>query len=76
MKLTKDESRVLAAALGDYKYTLVNDASHPENLMTKLNLLEQRLETYGKDKRRKGRTTQDNFNDLLKRFDNSKQMQI
>jgi hypothetical protein len=47
MRLTKDEARILAEAMAEYKY---------------------KLEMFGDDKRRVGRTSQDNFNDLIKRL--------
>jgi hypothetical protein len=34
--------------------------------------LQYKLEMFGDDKRRNGRTTQDNFNDLIKRLANGK----
>jgi hypothetical protein len=37
-------------------------------LYDKLAALEQQLEEFGDDKRRKGRTSQDDWSDLLKRF--------
>lgn len=68
MKLTKDEARILSAAVGDFKFRSTQSGYVPEGLFNKLEDLENRLENLGKDKRRTGRTSQDDFNDLLKRF--------
>lgn len=66
MKLTKDEARILASALDDAKYELA-DRSIP-NLYNKLEDLQNRLETAGKDHRRAGRTSMNDFSDCLKRY--------
>lgn len=68
MKLTKDEARILAAAIGDFKYRIVEETMRDLRLMDKLNELEDRLEEFGKDKRRTGRTSQNDWSDLIKRF--------
>jgi hypothetical protein len=47
MRLTKDEARILAEAMEEYKYKVVENPHY---------------------KRRNGRTSQDNFNDLIKRL--------
>ncbi len=65
MKLTKDEARILARAMDDFKFTFNRQY---EGLFDKLEDLENRLEKYGKDKRRTGRTSQNDWTDLLKRF--------
>jgi hypothetical protein len=67
MKLTKDEARILAAALEEYKYEIVNKF-YDLKLMPKLDQLQERLEKSGKDERRTGRTSLDDFHDCLKRF--------
>lgn len=65
MKLTKDEARILADALkmAKFEYTTLSF-----KIFDKLSNLENRLDDFGKDKRRTGRTSQDDFNDCLKRF--------
>ncbi len=68
MKLTKDEARILAAAIGDFKYIIVEETMRDLRCMDKLNELEDRLEEFGKDKRRTGRTSQNDWSDLIKRF--------
>jgi hypothetical protein len=68
MKLTKDESRILSAAVGDFKFRSTLSGHMPDGLFDKLEDLENRLEKFGKDKRRTGRTSQDDYDDLLKRF--------
>ena len=67
MKLTKDEARILADALriAKFEYTTLSF-----NIFDKLSELEKRLDDFGKDKRRTGRTSQNDFNDCLKRCAN------
>jgi hypothetical protein len=69
MRLTKDEARILAEAMAEYKYKVVENPYYKElGVFTKLHVLQQKLEMFGDDKRRVGRTSQDNFNDLIKRL--------
>jgi hypothetical protein len=75
MRLTKDEARILAVALESDKYSisrLVHDEIDGERgslkMMEKLNQLEEKLLDSGKDKRRIGRTSMDDFPDCLKRY--------
>ena len=68
MKLTRDEARLLSLALSEYKYDLLDKHRNLTTLSDKLQDLEKRLEDAGKDQRRNGRTTQDDFTDMLKRF--------
>ena len=72
MKLTKDECRILYACIHDAKYKMVNDINKEDanNTIEALTFLEIRLDKYSKDKRRQGRTSQNSFNDTLKRFTN------
>lgn len=65
MKLTKDEARVLSKAMEIAKYEM-NTLSL--NVFEKFTELESKLEKFGKDKRRTGRTSQDDFNDCIRRF--------
>jgi hypothetical protein len=65
MKLTKDEASILAYAMEVAKYEMLTTSF---NVYTSLEHLQNRLEEAGKDKRRRGRTTQNDWNDLLKRF--------
>jgi hypothetical protein len=67
MKFTKDEARILAEALEIAKYEWHN---LPEGGFKKLEELEESLNTFGDDKRRKGRTSQNDWSDLLKRYTN------
>jgi hypothetical protein len=67
MKITKDEARILAASLNDFKYRL-NNENNIDGLFDSLEKLELKLEKFGKDKRRTGRTSMDDFSDLLKRL--------
>lgn len=64
MFLTKDETRILAAALAIAKY----EFDVRGNVFDKLNELEERLYEAGKDKRRIGRKSQNNLADCLKRY--------
>ena len=70
MKLTKDEASILAEAMEDYKYQVINNYKDFKDLgaFEKLHVLQQRLESYGDDKRRKGRTSLNSFHDLIVRF--------
>jgi hypothetical protein len=70
MRLTKDEARILAEAMAEYKYKVVEgNTSYKElGVFNKLHDLQNKLEMFGDDKRRNGRTSQDNFNDLIKRL--------
>ena len=72
MRLTKDEARILAQALNEYKYNVVNEFKEFKELgvFTKLHVLQQKLEMFGDDKRRYGRTSEDNLYDCFKRFVN------
>jgi hypothetical protein len=69
MRLTKDEARILAEAMDEYKYKVVENPYFKElGVFSKLFDLQYKLEIFGDDKRRVGRTSQDNFNDLIKRL--------
>jgi hypothetical protein len=68
MNISKDEARILAAAISDYKYQIVDDAPRGLNLINPLTELEDKLNEFGKDNRRRGRTSQNDWSDLLKRF--------
>jgi len=65
MKLTKDEARILSVALeiGKFEFRVL-----PSGAFDKLTDLEKRLNNFGKDKRRTGRTSHDDLEDCLKRF--------
>lgn len=68
MKLTKDEARILANALEDWWPRDRYKDGNKGDIFQALSNLEVRLEEFGKDKRRNGRTSMDNFTDLLKRY--------
>jgi hypothetical protein len=69
MRLTKDEARILAEAMAEYKYKVVENPHYKElGVFDKLFDLQYKLEMFGDDKRRNGRTTQDNFHDCIIRF--------
>ena len=72
MRLTKDEARILAQALNEYKYNLVTEFNDIKelNVFNKLHDLQYKLEMFGDDKRRYGRTSEDNLYDCFKRFVN------
>ena len=74
MRLTKDEASILAEAMEEYKYKVINDYKDAKDLgaFEKLHVLQQRLEFYGDNKRRHGRTSFNSFYDLIVRFCNSK----
>jgi hypothetical protein len=66
MKLNKDEARILSVALNDFKFRI--DRNDLDGLFDKLDNLENKLSAFGKDERRTGRTSQNDWVDLLKRF--------
>lgn len=70
MRVTKDEARILAEAMEEFKHKVIDDYTKDDylHLFNKLIDLQHKLETFGDDKRRQGRTSQDDFSDLLKRF--------
>ena len=72
MRLTKDEARILAQALNEYKYNVVNEFNDFKELgvFNKLHDLQYKLEMFGDDKRRYGRRSEDNLYDCFKRFVN------
>ena len=72
MRLTKDEARILAQALNQYKYSLVNEFKYFKELgvFNKLHDLQYKLEMFGDDKRRNGRSSLDSLYDCFKRFVN------
>jgi hypothetical protein len=72
MRLTKDEARILAQSLNEYKYNVVNEFKEFKELgvFNKLHDLQYKLEMFGDDKRRYGRTSEDNLYDCFKRFVN------
>jgi hypothetical protein len=74
MHISKDEARILASMITEAKYEmfeLLNDREEVGRLNEKLNQLQERLEKFGDDKRRHGRTSFNSFHDLLKRYANS-----
>ena len=72
MRLTKDEARIIAQALNEYKYNVVNEFNDFKELgvFNKLHDLQYKLEMFGDDKRRYGRTSEDNLYNCFKRFVN------
>jgi hypothetical protein len=65
MQITKDEARILSAALEVYKYEHVNLTFNWYEMLTSL---ENKLQTYSKDNRRTGRTTHNDYLDCAKRL--------
>ena len=76
MRLTKDEARILAQALNDYKYKVLYEFNDFKELgvFNKLHDLQYKLEMFGDDKRRYGRTSEDNLYDCFKRFVNQNKL--
>jgi hypothetical protein len=70
MKISKDEARILAAALHAFKFE-VQYARDNKLIFESMEKLEMRLDQFGKDKRRTGRTSQNGWGDLLKRYSKS-----
>ena len=72
MRLTKDEARILGEAMEEYKYSVVNEFNDFKELglFNKLHDLQHKLQIFGDDKRRYGKTSEDNLFDCFKRFVN------
>jgi len=71
MFITKDQARICASALNEYKFEVANkefDKAKSKLIFEKLTCLENYLRENGKDKRRTGRTSFDDYSDLLKRL--------
>ena len=72
MNINKDEARILAAALGDLNYsTWINQEKEKENAVKIANSilqLQNKLKLFSMDERRIGRTSRNDFDDLLYRF--------
>jgi hypothetical protein len=69
MKLTKDECRLLSAILDDGKFDFVQSSRKiPNGTFEVLQKLELKLDEASRDKRREGRTSQNDFSDLIKRM--------
>lgn len=70
MRITKDDARLLHAAIYDAKYDLVKNLTKEKALtvITELQCLENELRKNMIDRRRKGRKSADTFNDLLTRY--------
>jgi hypothetical protein len=64
MKLTRDEARILAFFIEVAKY----DADLTKEQFSAVEDLQKRLKQSGKDLRRKGRTSMDTWQDMMKRF--------
>ena len=71
MNITKDEARILAAALNDQQYEyyhlaetkeIANDRAHAIHDLIK------RLDIYSHDERRTGRRSSNQWSDMMKRF--------
>lgn len=61
MKITKDEARIIAKIIYENKYDF-------KDIFDALEDLEDRLDSFGDDMRRRGRTTQNDFIDCKDRF--------
>ena len=76
MNITKDEARILAAALDEAMYDFterISDNKEEANKnITALISLKERLEVFSYDERRRGRRSMNSFTDTLKRFCNGK----
>lgn len=72
MKLTKDECLIISALIEHGKYDLVRANSYSKEralqLTSAIEDLQKRLDKAGEDKRRQGRTSQNDLSDILKRF--------
>jgi hypothetical protein len=67
MKITKDEATILGVALNKAKHEIF-DMIHDKNVFNAIEDLESKLYVFGDDKRRNGRKSHNDFNDILRRF--------
>lgn len=67
MKLKKDELLIAAEAIRLSKHELCSFRNDPD-LFTALERFEERLEQAGRDNRRQGRTSMNDWSDVKKRF--------
>ena len=72
MKLSKDEARILAEAVRQAKYEMAEGYMNARKIVNMLQGLEDRLEEFGQDKRRQGRKSANDYNDLIKRLTKNK----
>lgn len=68
MRITKDEAVILSLCLREMKYKLAENHNDLPMLFHALLYLEHRIDAEGEDKRRQGRTSQNDFRDILLRF--------
>lgn len=68
MRITKDEAIILSHCLSAMKYNLADRHNDLPLIFYALLYLEQRLDAECADKRRQGRTSQNDFRDILLRF--------
>ena len=69
MRITKDEAYILACALDEAKYEMNNTVGSPDSsIFQALTKLQERLADFAKDERRVGRTSQNSYHDILKRY--------
>ena len=71
MNINKDEAAILSAAISEFKFQL-SEKKNISGLFDNLVKLENKLESYSKDSRRFGRTSQNDWSDVLKRFSKKK----
>lgn len=69
MKINKDEARILSSAMNDFIFEIMNKYKI-DGLFDSLTDLTKKLEDFGNDKRRTGRTSQNDYSDLIKRYAN------
>jgi len=68
MRITKDEAVILSHCLSEMKYVLAENHNDLPKLFHALLYLEHRIDAECEDKRRQGRTSQNDFRDILLRF--------
>ena len=70
MRITKEDARLLAAAMYDAKFDFVKEFRKEQaiSIITELRCLENALAENSIDKRRQGRRSQNDFTDVLKRY--------
>lgn len=68
MNITKDEARILHAALEDSMYEIAHNTPNPKDTIEALDKLSAKLHDGCNDTRRTGRTSMNSFQDCLKRI--------
>jgi hypothetical protein len=67
MNINKDEAAIISEAIREFKFQIV-EKNNISGLFDNLVRLENKIRYYSKDSRRFGRTSQNDWSDILTRF--------